>query len=440
MLRLLSAFLTGIAYLFGQTNSTAQQHAEKAIEFAQHGDLRSAEGELRKAVEISPDDSALLTSLGGILGMEGELQRANAYLAKAVEVNPKDGAARRNLAANQWQLGQFKEAHQNLDRLLNANPGDRVATYLLGMVSEREGNYERSIALLESIPDIGERQQEALPVLASSYYHTRRPQQARAILQKLVGRSVKPEVLLMGGRVAMDAADYGIAGALLSQIPSTEVNRTGHAGEETYLRLCRILSERADYEKALAITSKAVHAFPDSYEAVSMKASIEMKLSYFSQAAASLQAAARLNPSPEAKRDLAVAEWRAGERQKAAEEFERAMRQFPRDGQIRETYGTLLLEDTSPEYKARAIELLNEALAVDDSLIEARYQLANNEFEEGRLEPALGYLTSALKLDPDASRLHFALSRVYRRLGRDSDATREMEVYQKLKAAEQTHP
>ena len=37
-------------------------------------DCRSAESELRKAVAISPDDPVLLTSLGGILGIEGDLQ------------------------------------------------------------------------------------------------------------------------------------------------------------------------------------------------------------------------------------------------------------------------------------------------------------------------------------------------------------------------------
>jgi len=426
---------TMVAPLFGQASNLAQEHAEKALQLARKGDLRSAESELRKALEISPDDPVLLTSLGGILGMEGELQAANVYLAKAVTINPQDGAARRNLVANQWQLGRLKEARQNLDELLRANPRDPIATYLMGMVAEREANYERSIALLESIPEIAVRQPEALVALASSYYHTHRSQQAGATLKKLLNGSAKPEVLFMGGRVAMDAGDYGTAEALAYQ-----AIHTGHAGEPTYLMLCKILSQRKDYQKAHDIASQAVHAFPDSYEALTIKASMEMKLSYFSQAAASFESAARLHPSAEAQRDLAVAEWRAGERQKAAIGFERNMRQFPRDGQTRQTYGALLLEDTSPENKTRAIELLKQALAVDDSLVEARYQLANIELEDGRLEPALQYLTAALKLDPEASRLHFALSRVYRRLGRESDAAKEMEVYQRLKAAEQPHP
>ena len=213
--------LAAAAPLLGQGASTAQDHAEKAVQFAQRGDLKSAEAELRKAVEMSPNDPALLTSLGGILGMEGDLLQANSYLTRAVQLSPEDAASRRNLAANQWQLGRLKDAHENLDRLLRVNPQDRVAIFLLGMVAEREKNYARSITLLESIPEIAERQPEALVALASSYYHTNRAEDAQSLLKKLPGGPAKPQVMFMGGRVAMEGRDYALAEALFSAIRST---------------------------------------------------------------------------------------------------------------------------------------------------------------------------------------------------------------------------
>jgi tetratricopeptide (TPR) repeat protein len=461
--------LATAAPLAAQGTGAAQEHADKALQFVQRGDLRSAEGELRQAVEISPDDPALLSSLGGILGMEGDLKRANVYLAKAVKLDPQDVALRRNLAANQWQLGRLKEAHENLDRLLRANPQDQAATFLLGMVSERETNYARSIALLESNPGIAEHQPEALVALASSYYHTGRPQDGRLRLNALLQRPAKPEVAFMGGRVAMDAGDYALAESLFSAVRTTYRERAavefqiasaqlrgqhaaesektmlaaiqaGHAGKDIYLLLCNVLAGRAAYDRALEVARDATRAFPNSYETFSTKASIEMKLSYFAEAAASLQQAVRLHPSVEGQRQLALAEWRAGEKQKAIAQFEQTIRQFPRDAETCQTYGTLLIEDHSPESRDRGIQLLKQALAADDSSVEARYQLANIEMEAGNLQPALEYLTGALKREPDASRLHFALSRVYRRLGREADAAREIETYQKLKQAEQSRP
>jgi len=461
--------LATVAPLAGQGTGAAQEHADKARQFVQRGDLHSAENELQKAVQISPDDPSLLTSLGGILGMEGDLQRANLYLAKAVKLDPRDAALRRNLAANQWQLGRLKEAHENLDRLLRTNPQDQAATFLLAMVSEREGNYARSIALLESSPGIAERQPEALVALASSYYRTGRPQDARLRLNALRQRPAKPDVTFMGGRVAMDAGDYSLADSLLSsvrttypdraalefQIASAEVRghhasegektmrtaiQAGHAGKDIYLLLASVLAERAAYDQALQVSTEVIRAFPDAYEAYSAKASIEMKLSYFAQAAASLQKAVRLHPSAEAERQLALAEWRAGEKQKAIAQFEQTIRQFPHDVETCQVYGALLIEDHSPDTRDRGIQLLKQALAADDSSVEARYQLANIEMEAGNLRPALKYLTDALQREPDSSRLHFALSRVYRRLGREADAARETETYQKLKQAEHSSP
>ena len=169
-----------------------------------------------------------------------------------------------------------------------------------------------------------------------------------------------------------------------------------------------------------------------------MKASVEMKSLSYSAAATSYQRAAKMKPdSSETKRALATAEWRAGMRKQALTDFELAIRQFPMDAGTRQIYGTLLLEDGSPENRSKAEALLKVAIGLDASSIEPRYQLANLELEDGKPEHAVLYLEDAMKLDSRDSRLHFAISRAYRRLGRSSDADKEMETYQKLKTAEQ---
>lgn len=456
------ALAAPVVELLGQ--ATAQEHAEKAVQFVQQGDFKSAERELRIAVELSPSDPALLTSLGGILGMEGDLQGANSYLAEAVKLNPQDPVSRRNLAANQWQLGRFKEAHANLDRLIRANPGDKAAIFLLGMVSENEKDYRRSITLLESVPEAAERQPEAWVALASSYYHTGRRENARSALRQLLSHPASPRVAYQGGRVAMDARDYPTAEALFSTIRSTYSGpaavdfqialaqyRDGRAAEsektlleaidakrahaEAYVLLCKILADRGEQIRALQIAAEGAQAFSDSYEVLSTKALLEMKLQYYSEAVASGERAVKLHDSPEARRNLAMAEWRAGMRKPAVEEFEATIRRFARDARTYEVYGTLLLEQESPDTRPRAAELLKQAIALDGSSVEARYQLASLEMTDGKPERALPYLEAAIKLDPRDSRLHYAMSRACRRLGRTSDADREMEIYGKLKAA-----
>jgi len=453
------------ACVLGQGASPAQEHAEKALQFAHQGDLQSAETELRKAVELSPGDSNLLTSLGGILGMEGNLQEANTYLAKAVKLNPQDPASRRNLAANQWQLGRIKDARENLDLLLRANPQDKIAIFLLGMVSEKEKAYARSAKLLESVPEVMAQQPDSWVALANSYYHTGRIENARTALRRLLGPPSSPHAAYLGGRIAMDAQDYPIAETLFRSVPSEypdraaaefeialaqyrsgrvaesektllEALKANRATSDGYVLLCRMLSAEGSDIRALRIAAQAAQAYPDSFEVLSTKGSIELKLQYFNEAAASYEKAAILKDSAEVKRGLATAQWRAGMRERAVSTFELAMRQFPRDAQTYAVYGTLLVDDGSPQNKARAVDLLKHALALDNSAVEPRYQLANLELADGNPQQAMQYLESAIKLDPNDSRLHFALGRVYRRLGRDSDANQETEIYEKLKAAE----
>jgi tetratricopeptide (TPR) repeat protein len=456
------ALLTSVMPLLGQ--APAQEHAEKALQFARQGDLKRAETELRKAVELSPGDAALLTSLGGILGMEGDLQQANIYLAQAVKLNPQDAASRRNLAANQWQLGRLKEARENLDRLIRANPQDKGALFLLGMVSEKQKDYGRSAILLESVPEVIEQQPDGWVALATAYYHLNRREDARKTLRRLLGGG-QARVAFLGGQAAMEARDYQTAKALFTAARSAgwdpaavefqiamaqyqdghapqsektllEAIEAKHAHADAYVLLCKVLVDQGEDIRGLRFAAQAAQVFPDSYDTVSMKGFLEMKLRYYNDAVVSYEKAAKLKPeSVGAKRDLASAEWRGGMREQAVARFEQTIRQFPRDAVTYQVYGTLLVEDGTPEAKSHASELFERSIALDDTAAEPRYQLANLELEDGKPERALPQLESAIKLDSQDSRFHFAVSRVYRRLGRSAEADKEMEIYQKLKGA-----
>ncbi len=48
----------------------APELADRALQFARQGDLKSAEAELRKAIALAPADPAILGTLGGILAFD----------------------------------------------------------------------------------------------------------------------------------------------------------------------------------------------------------------------------------------------------------------------------------------------------------------------------------------------------------------------------------
>jgi Flp pilus assembly protein TadD len=62
--------------------------------------------------------------------------------------------------------------------------------------------------------------------------------------------------------------------------------------------------------------------------------------------------------------------------------------------------------------------------------------LGNLTLKQGRVAEAQQHLEQVAKLDSSNAQGHFALSRVYRRLGRTEDAAREMKFYEELKGGD----
>jgi cellulose synthase operon protein C len=500
--------LTGALAALRDTASEATQHAEKGVQCAQTGDMVCAEAELRRAVELAPDDASYLTSLGGVLGMQQKLDEANVYFERAAKSDPNDATARRNLAANEWRLGRFKQAQANLERLLRVQPQDKTAMLLLGMVSENEHDYARAAKLLTAVPDLVEQRPESIAALASAYYHTGRQEEAHRILEALLGPPTPAQGIFVAAGVAAGAQDYGIAEKLFESIRSSYPDKvtlaynvaliqfrtqriaesqkalldlvsTGQAtgeiyrllgqcydkenhpddaarafenairleptAESNYRDLLSILISGKRFAAALELARKTAQAFPRSEPAYRAKGMVEMKMDLFTDAVGSYSRALKLNPqSLEAAVGLASAKWSAGMRGEAEAEFQRLLKQHARNASVYEAYGGLLLNGaTDDATEDRAAALLAKAVELDSSRPEPHYQLGMLDLKKSpggasrdSLRQALEQLETAARLGLNESKIHYALARVYRRLGRENDAAKEMEAYQKLKAAE----
>jgi tetratricopeptide (TPR) repeat protein len=405
MFRFLLILLLCLAECPLSGQSGPDEHQDRVLQLLQSGDLRGAESELKKALQITPADAALIGTMGSVLGMEGKLRESNGYLAKAVDLEPSNPLYRRNLAANQLQLGRLKEARANLDVLLKLNRDDRVATYLLGMVEEREKHYARSIELLNSVPDIVERRPEARVALESSLYHTGQMLKAQRVMHELLLQAVDPGLKLQAAGVSAANGDYATAEKALTKLMETD-----STANQARSMLADVLFE---------------------------KASAELREQLYNDAVASYSQVLTSNPgSTEAARGRATAEWRAGMRAEATGEFERLVHASPTDAPTLTAYGTLLMEEGTPDAVAHGIQLMRAAIAADGRMVEPRFQLAIVELERGEPGEALSQLKAAGKLDPQSGRVHYALSRAYRQLNRAPEADRELALFRRLRKPE----
>lgn len=199
------------------------------------------------------------------------------------------------------------------------------------------------------------------------------------------------------------------------------------------------LAKAHRYKNGLALARTLVARFPDSAPAHQMLGFFETKCQENIAAVASYRRALDLDPdSPGAAIGLGIAQSAAGMDQDARHTFEAAIARFPQNPIPYQALGTLLLKlsDAGQAQPAQAERMFAAALALDPTLAESHYQLGNLALARGDCPDALQHLQAAVRSRPQDSRVHFALARVYRRLGQQADAARETELFRRAKEAE----
>jgi tetratricopeptide (TPR) repeat protein len=406
------AFVILMISSFCATQSTeARSHADRGLELAQSGDLASAESELRQAVKLEPTNPEFLSTLGTLLAMQKKLDESTTVFRKAVQLAPSDLKSRRYLAANLWQLHRYGEAKHELEIILRRQPGDAPSRLLMGMVSENSGDYATAAKMLSSVPQEIEKQPESMAALASSYYHLKEREKARATLEKLSSLHAIQSAQL-AGRIADQAGDFEESEKLLNSISgspgdSAEIQyrratvqyRAGNfaqcqatlqplvsspaatpqmynqlawcyhklnkpkeatesfehaialapADESNYVDLIKVLEAHDFLRVGLDAANRAAELFPKSAAIFNLKGSLESRLSQFTDAITSYKHSVEAQgSSSEGWLGLARAQVSAGLIPEATSTLTTAIERFPKDARFKVVYAKMLLNYVSP--------------------------------------------------------------------------------------------
>ena len=381
------------------------------------------------------DQSALL-----LFGMVCENMHDYAGAAKAlsavpalVREQPESIAA---LARSYYHIGKPALARSTLEQLLTHPAG--VQGVLLGAhIADEMKDYETAEKLLLSVKPAASDKAKVELEIAAVQYHAKRFLDSQHTLLELIasgqGTGQAYNLLAWCDHVLNQPQD---AAQALEQAIKLEPDV-----EQNYLDLGNILLAHDLLPAALNAAKRAAIAFPDSPKVLLLKGSLEVRMSQFSDAVASYTRAAALDRgSADAILGLAEAQLGAGMSDKARKNFANGMKRFPKDARFPLQFALMLLkqaETGDPAAEPRGEQLLNSALALDHNSSEAHYQLGELALKRGNAAAALAHLEPAAKLAPKNARIHFALARAYRRLGRVDDASKQMSLYEKLKQEEQ---
>jgi Flp pilus assembly protein TadD len=360
----------------------------------------------------------------------GTAERMLASVPQEVRKQPESLGA---LAVSYYHLGEKEKARSTLEELRNHPAGIR-AVLLGAQIADENADYATSEELLASIGPSYPDQAELGYRIATVQYHAGKFAEGERTLRQLVesGNATGPILNLLGWcyqkqnhtEQAMQAFEWAI-----SLQPAEESN---------YLDLQKVLIADNRLAAALEVAKRTTDGLPHSARAFAMRGSIEMQVSQFTNAVASYRRAMELDPAaPESALGLADAEFAADMPKEASASYEAAIRQFPKDARFRIHYASVLLkegETGDPQLETRAETLLESAVKLDPSSVEARCQLGELALKNGQTAEALQEYKAAAKLDPQNPKTHFGLSRVYRRLGKTEDASRETELFQQLQS------
>lgn len=400
------AVLLALSFPGRARTEDAQSHADMGIQFARSGDMARAAEELRRAVMLAPTNAEFLSTLGTVLAMDNKLEESTRAFRKALQFAPQDSTSRRYLAANLWQLHRYPDAKRELQIILREHPNDAPSRLLLGMVSENSGDYATAARMLSSVPQEIEKQPESIAALASSYYHLKEREKARATIEKLSSlRAIKP--VLLGAQIADQAGDFEESERLLNSITGVagdspdiqfrKANVQYHAGhfaqcqttleplltgsggtaqmynlmgwcyhqlkkpkeateafehaialtpadESNYVDLIKVLEAHYFLQVALDAANRAAALFPNSVAILNLKGSIESRMFHFNDAVISYRQAIQLQDTNiEGWLGLVRAQVSAESITEATSTLKLALERFPNEARLKIIYARMLL-------------------------------------------------------------------------------------------------
>ncbi len=421
----------------GAEDPAARQHAYRSFELARAGDLKKAEQEMRAAIKVAPANPLYQSGLAGILLRQGRREESRDYFQKASQLDPGNAIFRVQLATRQWELGDLSNAKQNLEAALRSEPGQQSARLLLGMVETGLGSCTAAVKHFEAVLDLVKSQPETALDLASCYYETEQAQQALSLLEQLVssGKATAPVyALLANGQAAQGRIDEAIR-----SFERAIEKQPEH--EPYYLELGALLGRAQRFRAGNVIATRAAGRFPNSALSQQMAGFFAWQLERNVEAVEFYERALELDPgSADANVGLGIAQTKAGMTGEATRTLEAGIRRFSWHGPHYEAFGVLLaqLADAGEAPRSRAVAMFESALKLDNSLPESHYRLGNMALAEGELQEAFTHLTAAAQGPSSDSRIHYALFRTYRRMGRPQDADSELERYHAIKKQERT--
>jgi len=404
----------------------------EAREAQNRGDFVGAAQKYTEAAHLRPS-AETYEKLGFVWFLGSSYPQAVAAFSDALRREPGRWASHLFLAESLYKLNRFTEALPHAETALQLRPDQNESRYWLGCIDHALGKYDEAIVYLNEASDHDPQNVEILYSLTETYldYATvllnrldsRTPsEQARSAIDREIGaiasgaQDAESWNSAVGQlRIAANRCEGALKAASPDNVAIFTLSRVyGHLGELTAKKMWKLQ--------------------PDSYRSHELLGQSYEDQKNYEAALTEYREARRINPRA-AGLSYAVghAYWEMKQLNQAIPELAKELALNPYHPSANYVLGHIYLR-LDPRHPERAAFYLQRAVEGKPGFVEARKQWgrALSLMHENR--KAVEQLELAAKQDPRDDTVHYLLAAIYKSMGLEAKARKELEVFDQLRA------
>lgn len=321
-----------------------------------------------------------------------DYEKAVAEYQALLKLIPEVAEVQNNLGLVYYLQGKNEEAIKAFQQALNRKPDMLGANLFLGMAHVRSNQYGQSVEPLKKAISLNPGEIRAYLNLGLSYIELERHEEALKVLQKAAELSPKDIEVL-----------YNL-GLVYTKLMTTTYKKMAQLDSDSH-RVHQLLG--ASYE-ARKDTLKAI----EEYKTAIAKRPDLAGLHYA----------------------LGNVYWKEGDLEKAEAEFLKELHISPENYLTTWKLGNIYLNKKQYE---QAFQYLEQAIQQRPDLGQAHRDLGKALIQtSGDLQRAVVHLKKVTQLAPEEPTSHYLLAQAYKKLGKKSEQSAELELFEKLRKAQ----
>ena len=418
------------------TQFTLDELLKRAQDAQLHKDFQRAAQEYRKASKLNPS-AEVHERLGLACFLGNSYPEAIEAFAEALRLEPARWASHLYLGISLYKIYRFQEALPHMQRASELNPSLNDARYWLGLTWSALGKYDLAIEELWRSWQKDSKNVDILYALTEAYLD----------FSTVLSERLDPHAPDQGRRQALeDQAGMKKLIASRGVEPWDQLVREWQGTESRYKDVLNgprpddegvyILS-RIYGELAQLMAQRVWELEPDSYRAHQLLGEAYEGKQDYDKALSEYREALGLAPqAPGLHYGIGHAYWQMKRFDDAVAELEKELAINPHHPSANYVLGHIYLHRREVEKAARYLQI---AVGFKPDFVEARKQWGKALSLLHDNQKAARELELAAAADPEDDSIHYLLAGVYKNMGLQGKAQKELEIFNELRRQKHTH-